>query len=155
MDKLKYVKIEDEKGNLSDSIPIGADAVNIDLKDNSNVEDAINNINKNISNLDNDTKEEVLNLKNTDEAIKKEIESNKENINTQKTRIDNLAKLQEGSTTGDAELIDGRIGYDNKTYNTIGDAIRNQNRFEYGFLATEKGYINYDDGKIKFDAGDG
>lgn len=30
MDKLKYIKIEDEDGNLSDNIPIGADAKNID-----------------------------------------------------------------------------------------------------------------------------
>lgn len=31
MDKLKYIKIENEDGSLSDAIPIGADAKNIDL----------------------------------------------------------------------------------------------------------------------------
>ena len=33
MDKLKYIKIENEDGTLSDNIPIGADASNIDTAD--------------------------------------------------------------------------------------------------------------------------
>lgn len=36
MDKLKYIKIEDEDGKLSDNIPIGADASNIDTADGNN-----------------------------------------------------------------------------------------------------------------------
>ena len=42
------------------------------------------------------------------------------------SRMDSFTQLQEGSTTGDAELIDGRVGYDGKTYENIGDAIRGQ-----------------------------
>ena len=42
MDKIKYIKIEDENGNLSDNIPIGADASNIDTADGNNIEDGIN-----------------------------------------------------------------------------------------------------------------
>ena len=41
-------------------------------------------------------------------------------------RINNLARLPEGSTTGDAELIDGRIGVDGFAYDNIGSAIRKQ-----------------------------
>lgn len=42
------------------------------------------------------------------------------------SRMDSFTRLQEGSTTGDAELIDGRVGYDGKTYDNIGGAIRGQ-----------------------------
>ena len=50
----------------------------------------------------------------------------KNDIQTQKSRIDNLSKLKEGSTTGDAELIDGRIGADGITYENLGSSIRSQ-----------------------------
>lgn len=41
-------------------------------------------------------------------------------------RMDSFTNLAEGSTTGDAELIDGRIGADGVTYTNIGGAIRGQ-----------------------------
>lgn len=43
MDKIKYIKIEDENGNLSDNIPIGADAINVTMANGNSVEHEINN----------------------------------------------------------------------------------------------------------------
>lgn len=42
------------------------------------------------------------------------------------SRMDSFTSLDEGSTTGDAELVDGRTGYDGTTYANIGTAIRSQ-----------------------------
>lgn len=67
------------------------------------------------------------------EAINASVSVNTSNIqelSTESTvlsaRMDEFTKLSEGSTTGDAELADGRVGADGKTYDNIGGAIRGQ-----------------------------
>ena len=68
--------------------------------------------------IDNDILQEI-NLEIEEKASKDELE-------IERARIDSFTRLAEGSTTGDAELIDGRIGADGVTYSSIGDAIRTQ-----------------------------
>ena len=47
-------------------------------------------------------------------------------LDVERERIDNALSLKEGSTTGDAELMDIRVGYNGATYDTAGQAVRVQ-----------------------------
>ena len=68
---------------------------------------------------------QLINMVN-DIDSKLETKATKQEVDIERKRIDNLTTLQEGSTTGDAELIDARIGANGVTYNNLGTAIRKQ-----------------------------
>lgn len=60
------------------------------------------------------------------ESLSSRASANESEINALESRMNTFTHLTEGSTSGDAELIDGRIGADAVTYNNIGTAIRTQ-----------------------------
>lgn len=61
-----------------------------------------------------------------DDILETEITKMDGNIDALKARMDTFTALGEGSTTGDAELMDIRVGADGKTYANAGDAVRGQ-----------------------------
>ena len=61
-----------------------------------------------------------------EEKVNELIEEVNTEIKIQKNRIDNLTTLEEGSTTGDAELIDIRVGADGVIHSSAGESVRNQ-----------------------------
>ena len=77
-------------------------------------QEKLNNIEQGIESLDTQCKD-IDNRKAT-----------KQELSVERARIDTFTSLKEGSTTGDAELIDGRIGDNGVTYSNIGSAIRKQ-----------------------------
>lgn len=52
----------------------------------------------------------------------------RERASAAEARMDTFTSLKSGSTTGDAELIDCRVGFDGKKYSSAGAAIREQIR---------------------------
>lgn len=64
--------------------------------------------------------------------------ADKSELAVERARIDSLSTLPEGSTTGDAELIDLRIGADGVTYGNAGNAVRTQ----FSDLKGDLGNIN-------------
>lgn len=80
----------------------------------------------------------------TNKNLEAENEKIKQEIATERARIDNLTKMEEGSTTGDAELADIRVGYGGKTYESAGSAVREQCRELYNQLTELKTYITDD-----------
>ena len=52
--------------------------------------------------------------------------ANENDLIVERKRIDSFTSLVQGSTTGDAELIDGRVGANGVTYSNLGTAIRTQ-----------------------------
>ena len=53
MNKIKYIKTQDEEGEISENLFISADATNIDLEDGTNVQTKINNIDSVLEQHDN------------------------------------------------------------------------------------------------------
>ena len=111
---------------LNFNIPKGKDGAKLILKEKllGNIE-IVNDINE----ITTSELNSVLNMKGLKElkkSLDKSIKINTDDVKIINKRIDNIISIKEGSTTGDAELIDGRTGFDGSIYDSIGDAIRTQ-----------------------------
>lgn len=83
------------------------------------------------------------------EIINDEANARKEADNILTARINTITSLPEGSTTGDAELQDIRVGYNGTTYDSAGDAVRGQVSELKGDLGDIEGHygVKYLEGK--------
>lgn len=104
--------------------------------------DAITNGNTNMEVILARGEYENLNERLKDHSSQIKDKANKNELEVERKRIDSFTSLIEGSTTGDAELIDGRLGDNGVAYSNIGGAIRGQ------FKEIKQG-VNIENGAIK------
>ncbi len=58
--------------------------------------------------------------------IQPQLDNITNDLNILKSKVDNISTLPEGSTTGDAELIDIRVDRNGSTYSSAGNSVRGQ-----------------------------
>ena len=75
--------------------------------------------------------------------------ASKEALNVEKSRIDVVTSLQNGSTTGDAELADIRVQYNGLISETAGNAIRNQFKDVFKDIGNQNEYKKIPDSLLK------
>lgn len=123
----KYQEIKEYLGSSSDptsvlgSIESAKVSIETMKKDVSSMKNSVEASEENVSQM---KAESEQTLKETQQTVAGK--ADKSELAVERARIDNLAKLAEGSTTGDAELIDIRIGADGVTYGNAGTAVRTQ-----------------------------
>jgi len=82
-----------------------------------------------------------------------QVETITQAISVLSARMDTFSHLSEGSTTGDAELADIRVGENGVTYNNAGDAVRANDALKFtlrGIIDTNEDLNNYGYNKCGF-----
>lgn len=111
-------------------------------------------LNEQLDNIPNQTyitekaKQIDLNTTNSKVMALEDNTATKLEVEVERKRIDSFTSLQSGSTTGDAELMDGRVGADGVTYKNIGESIRNQIKNIYNEINYET-ELDYSDKIVK------
>ena len=96
-----------------------------EMYDNGLFDELISDINTNVENFKVEVNDKVDNFKlEVNEQL--DNKANEADLKTLESRMNTFTKLPEGSTTGDAELADGRVGINGYEYNNLGEAIRGQ-----------------------------
>lgn len=97
------------------------------------------------------SRSEVEELKNKNNELSSQLEQKalKSDLDIERKRIDSFTSLAQGSTTGDAELIDGRIGANGKKYKNVGESIREQYKDINYFIDKNSTFIDITDILIK------
>lgn len=80
---------------------------------------------------------EITHLTEYSETVNDKAETNRQALTVLEERMDEFSSLPDGSTTGDAELADIRVGYNGITYSTAGNAVRAQSKLSADALVKD------------------
>ena len=128
-----------------------------------NNSDVIKDINTDINDMNTSINNSISDINTDIEDLNSQLDNkaNQSDLEVERARIDSFTRLSEASTTGDAELIDARIGTDGVVYSNVGNSIRTQisridsniesyigQSLKYNYEWVEGGYIDNTNGNL-------